>query len=98
MTDTFTYTVGNPPPVAGDDTFSTAEDTAVIGTVVGNDADTAPDSDALGYTLGTGTTNGTLSFNPDGTFTYTPNANFTGTDSFTYTVSDGRSLVVAGLG
>ncbi len=90
VTDTFTYTVGNPPPVAGDDTFSTAEDTAVIGTVVGNDADTAPDSDALGYTLGTGTTNGTLSFNPDGTFTYTPNANFTGTDTFTYTVSDGQ--------
>ena len=90
VTDTFTYTVGNPPPVAGDDTFSTAEDTAVSGTVSGGDADTAPDSDPLGYSLVTGTSNGTLALNPDGTFTYTPTANFNGTDTFTYQVSDGQ--------
>ncbi len=41
-----------------------------------------------------GTTNGTIIFNPDGNFTYTPDSDFTGTDNFIYetceltTVSD----------
>jgi VCBS repeat-containing protein len=79
----------NQPPVANDNAFSTNEDTSLSGNVVGDDTD--GDGDALTATLGTGTTNGTLSLSPNGDFTYTPNANFCGTDSFTYSVSDGTA-------
>src|SRR5690606_1541153 len=37
-----------------------------------------------------GTSNGTLTLNPDGSFLYTPNENFTGEDTFTYRVNDGN--------
>ena len=38
------------------------------------------------YTLSSGTSNGTLTFNPDGTFNYIPNPGFTGNDTFEYQV------------
>jgi len=38
------------------------------------------------YTLTSGTSNGTLTFNPDGTFNYVPNPGFTGNDTFEYEV------------
>jgi len=38
------------------------------------------------YTLISGTSNGTLTFNPDGTFNYLPNVGFTGNDTFQYEV------------
>ena len=88
VSDTFVWTVTNPVPTAGDDAFTTNEDTAFSDTVAGNDSD--PDGDALTYALGTGPANGSIVFNTDGTFTYTPNADFNGTDTFTYTTDDGE--------
>ncbi len=74
---------------AGDDTATTDEDTAVNGTVAGNDSTTS--GGALTYAVATGVSNGTLVLNTDGTYAYTPNANFNGSDSFTYTVTDAAS-------
>ena len=78
--------MSNPTPSAGDDTFSTPQDTALVAVVTANDSD--PDGDALSYTLDTGASNGTASIDSAGQFTYTPNAGYTGPDSFTYTVTD----------
>ncbi|WP_338016066.1 Ig-like domain-containing protein [Meridianimarinicoccus roseus] len=94
-TDTGTVTVDVLPepdvPVAGDDSFTTDEDVALIGaSVTGNDTDA--DGDTLNYSLVTGAANGTLTLNGSGTFDYTPNADFNGTDTFTYEVDDGTGL------
>ncbi|MEL7087662.1 MAG: tandem-95 repeat protein, partial [Planctomycetota bacterium] len=91
-TDTATVTVDvfppNDPPVAGDDSASTQEDTAVVVTVLGNDTD--PDGDPLTVTGASDGSNGTTVVNGNGTVTYTPNAEFSGQDTFTYTVDDGK--------
>ena len=85
---TFTWTVANPAPVAGNDAFSGSEDTAIAGSVLGNDSD--PDGDALSVdtTPVAGPANGTLVLNADGTFVYTPAPDFTGADTFTYRLVD----------
>ena len=88
VTRTFTWTVANPPPVAGNDAVTTAEDTPVGGSVAGNDSD--PDGDPLTYTLVTGPTKGSITFNTDGTYSYQPAPNVSGTDTFVYQVSDGQ--------
>jgi len=77
----------NTPPVAGDDSATTVEDTEVAINVLENDTD--PDGDPISIaSLGT-PGNGTLVDN-DGTVTYTPDDDFNGTDTFTYTISDGN--------
>lgn len=83
----------NHAPVAGNDSFTTDEDTAFSGSVLGNDSDSDGNplhtvSEAKSTTAG-----GTVAIHADGTFTYTPTANFNGTDTFTYTVKDGTSTV-----
>ncbi len=83
----FTWTVGNPPPVAADDAAATNEDTPVTIAVLANDAD--PDGDAL-IIASASAANGSVAINPDGTLTYTPNADFNGTETITYTISDGQ--------
>lgn len=78
-------------PVAADDTYSTAPDTALTVPapgVLGNDTD--GDNDGLTAVLVNNPGNGTLNLNADGSFTYTPNAGFTGSDSFTYQANDGK--------
>ncbi len=86
-TVTITVTpVDDADPIAGADSFTTDEDTAVSGTVAGNDS-VGVDTPATWSKL-TDPSNGTLVFNSDGTFTYTPNADFNGTDGFTYTLTD----------
>lgn len=80
-----TITGTNDAPAAQAASLSTAEDTSTSGIVVATDIDSA----ALTYSLATGVSHGTLSFQADGTYTYAPNANFHGTDGFTYSVSDG---------
>ena len=88
---TVTVAVADPtstPPVAVDDSVTTAEDTPVVIAVLANDSD--PDSDPLSLQSLTQPGHGTLVDNGDGTLTYTPEANFNGADSFTYTVTDGR--------
>ena len=85
-TVTIAVTPVNDPPVAGDDAFSTNEDTALSGSVVANDSDV---EGPLAVSLAAGPANGSLSLNVDGTFTYTPAANFNGADAFSYLVTDG---------
>src|SRR5438094_597516 len=85
-----TMTAVNDAPVAGDDSFTTAEDTALtVGApgVLGNDTDV--DSATLTAVLVAGPSHGTLTLNANGSFTYTPAANFNGSDNFTYQASDG---------
>ncbi len=82
-------TVLNAPPVAQDDSASTAEDTAVTIDVLGNDTD--PNGDALYVVFVGAPSNGTASTNGV-TVTYTPTANWNGIDVFTYTISDTGNL------
>jgi large repetitive protein len=87
VSQTFTWTITNPPPVAANDRATTAEDTLVNIAVRANDLD--PDGDALAITTASAG-NGTVVIKPDGTIDYTPNASFNGTDTITYTISDGN--------
>jgi hypothetical protein len=64
--------------------FTTAEDTAVSGCLIGSDAD----GDALTYSIMTNGAHGAASIGSGNRFTYMPAANFNGSDSFTYTVTD----------
>ena len=75
-------------PIAGDDNFTTNEDTPVSGTVATNDSDV--DGDPLTFTAITNVpaSQGVLVFNPDGTFTFTPAANFNGVLAVNYKVCD----------
>src|SRR5207249_4819768 len=85
-----TITAVNDAPVAANDAFTTAEDTALVVAapgVLGNDTDI--DSATLRSELGPGAAHGTLVLNTNGSFTYTPEAKFNGGDSFTYKANDG---------
>jgi uncharacterized delta-60 repeat protein len=89
-TVSITVNAVNDPPVAGNNAYTTNEDTTLtVATpgVLGNDIDI--DSPTLAAVLATGPMSGTLSLNANGSFTYTPNANFNGGDTFTYRASDG---------
>jgi large repetitive protein len=89
VTQPFSWTVTNPPPVAvNDGPLTTAEDTPIPSiNVRANDSD--PDGDPISV-VSASATNGTVTINPDGTLRYVPNANFNGTDTITYTISDGQ--------
>jgi len=93
-TATVTITVQsvNDAPVAGDDSYSTDEDTALsVGTpgLLGNDSDVESATLSVNTTPVSGPSSGTLTLNSDGSFTYTPSADSNGTDSFTYEALDG---------
>ena len=84
-------TVGgeNDPPVAVDDTATTAEDMAVIVTttvLLANDSD--PDGQTPTVTAVGDPQNGTVVRSGDD-ITFTPAADFSGTATFDYTISDG---------
>ncbi|MEK4721471.1 tandem-95 repeat protein, partial [Priestia sp. FSL W8-0524] len=85
-TVTVIVTPVNDAPTVPNYTFSTQEDSPVVGTVVGTDVDGNP----LSYQLQNGPTNGIAAVNANGTFSYQPNLNFNGTDQFTVLVSDGQ--------
>ncbi len=111
-TDTGTVTVNvspvNDAPVTGDDAKTTAEDTAVVISVLDNDSDVDMDKslnahwelESIGVVI-TGTTlakaaHGSIS--TDGTtITYTPNKDYNGTDTFEYYCSDGEEQVKASV-
>ena len=79
----------NGPPVAEDDSFSTAEDTVVVIDVLANDTDLDGTIDPTSVAIVSDPTNGSLSVDAvTGLVTYTPNADYNGPDSFTYTVAD----------
>lgn len=86
----------NDPPTANPDSYTTAEDTALIvpgagllPTLLANDTDPESVNTSLTTLLVSGPTSGSLTLNGNGTFTYTPATNFNGTATFTYRVSDG---------
>ena len=89
-TTTLTITVGGPsantPPVAGDDTRTTPEDTPAEIAVLANDSDV--DLDTLTVTGWTNGSFGSVSCTTT-RCTYTPSPNASGTDSFTYSIADG---------
>ena len=78
----------NDPPVAGHDTATTDEDTAVTIAVLANDSDV--DDATLSISATTPPAHGSATVNADGTITYTPFPDYNGSDSFTYTVTDGN--------
>ena len=95
-TVTITVTPVNDAPVANNESYSTAEDTALNVTgpgILGNDTDV--DSANLTATKVTDPAHGTVTVNANGSFTYTPNANYNGADSFTYRTSDGTATSTA---
>jgi VCBS repeat-containing protein len=94
-TGTVTITVSgvNDAPVANDDNYTTAEDTAlsVPGPgVLTNDNDI--DGDSFFARSYSGASHGTITLVTDGSFLYTPNANYYGPDSFTYNIEDSHGL------
>ncbi|EED30547.1 hypothetical protein NOR53_504 [gamma proteobacterium NOR5-3] len=91
-TVTITVNPANRAPIAGDDNYSTSEDTTlsvpVFQGLLLNDGD--PDGDITTVATVSNPTRGTLSsLNDDGSFTYVPNPGTSGPDSFTYQLSDG---------
>jgi gliding motility-associated-like protein len=85
-----TINATNDAPTSSADSFSTNEDTDIIGANVGgNDVDV--DGPSSIYTLDSDVSHGTLTLNPDGTFDYDPAANFSGSDHFDYILCDGAS-------
>jgi Big-like domain-containing protein/subtilase family protein len=78
----------NHPPVATDDTATTAEDTAVSIPILANDTD--PDGNTLHVTSVGPASHGTAILDPSGTaIGYTPAADYSGADTFDYAISDG---------
>ncbi len=101
----FRIRVTNVAPVAADDASSDGEDAELSGNVLANDADGAPDGDALAVVaIDAGEVgapieleHGTLTLNADGSWTFVPNwkaeqlaEGETATDRVVYTVSDGQ--------
>jgi large repetitive protein len=88
-TQTFSWSVANPAPIAVNDTALTVnEDTAgTTVNVLANDSD--PDGDPISISSASAT-NGTVVINANGTLTFTPNANYNGAATITYTISDGQ--------
>jgi len=80
-----TVTPVNDAPVANSANVTTAEDTSLLGNAVATDID----SPNLTYSLVSGPSHGTLTFNADGSYVYKPAANYNGSDSFTFRASDG---------
>jgi len=85
--------LSNHPPLAFDDAYVTAPDTAL--TVPPASGVLANDFDGDGGTLTalrvSAPASGAVTLNADGGFTFTPASGFTGTATFTYRASDGSS-------
>ena len=91
--DSITVTINvsnvNDPPVAANDTATTAEDKEVIIRVLDNDTDPDTEKANLRVSVLTQPLNGRARVESDRTITYTPKLNFAGRDPFTYRLSDG---------
>ena len=83
---------GNNPPDANNDSYSTAQDTALNVSapgVLGNDTDSDGDTVTAVPASGATGAGGSYSLSTNGAFTYTPAPGYTGNDSFSYTATDG---------
>jgi hypothetical protein len=90
-----TVTSENDAPNVANDSATTAENTAVTITVLGNDDDVDGTLDVATVTIVDPVDDGATIINADGSVTYTPDNNFDGTDMFTYTVADNLALTSA---
>ena len=77
-------------PNAFNDSFTTAEDSAMALAVLVNDSN--PDGSPLTVSIMTQPSNGSAAVQADGTVLYTPAPDFFGTDYFTYSVADHLGL------
>ena len=84
-TITLTVVPVNDAPVAANGSASGNEDTTITGQASASDVD----SPSLTYSVVSGPSHGTLTFNPNGSYSYAPAANYNGADSFTFKASDG---------
>jgi VCBS repeat-containing protein len=82
----------NDAPVATNDSYSTAEDTALTvaaPAMLANDSDV--DGNALSAVKVNNPTHGSVTLNTNGSFNYTPAPSYNGADSFTYKANDGTA-------
>ena len=80
-------------PIGGDDVFIVTQDeSAILGSLLLNDAD--PDGDSLEIVSFTTPANGSLTQLAPEQFRYTPRTGFAGRDTFQYTVGDGSQTDV----
>ncbi len=87
---TVTITPVNDPPVAVNDSATTAQGTPVTISVLANDTDIDGGSLSLGSV--SDPPHGTAVGNANGTITYTPDAGYNGPDALGYTASDGSAI------
>ncbi len=88
-TVTVTVTPANDPPVAVNDTATTAEDTVATINVLTNDTDV--DGNTLNVATATvPAAQGTVTINADKTLRFTPALNFNGTATISYSINDGN--------
>ena len=95
----FTITLAELPPVAGDDAYSTTLGSVLTvdaaNGVLANDADVNSTTlTATPQTTTSGLLGGTFSLAADGSFTYAPGL-LSGIDTFTYTITDGNGQTAA---
>ncbi|MGH1491262.1 MAG: M14 family zinc carboxypeptidase [Acidimicrobiales bacterium] len=76
--------VDNDPPVADNQSVSTAEDSSTSVVLTGSD----PDDDPITFSVVGGPNNGTLSGTAPN-LTYSPDADYSGSDSFSFVANDG---------
>ncbi|WP_336775813.1 Ig-like domain-containing protein [Paenibacillus sp. MMO-58] len=81
-----TVTSVNDAPTADASSKTTPEDTALNGSVSGQDVENS----TLTYTVVTEPAHGDLVLTPNGTYTYTPDKDYNGPDSFTFKANDGE--------
>jgi large repetitive protein len=82
----------NDPPFAGNDSYTTNEDTPLAIAspgVLANDTDI--DGNPLSAILVAAPTHGSVTLNVNGSFLYTPASDYNGPDSFTYRANDGAA-------
>jgi VCBS repeat-containing protein len=84
-TASLTFMLDTIAPVALAGSADGNEDTAVTGTLIASDADSA----SLTYSRVANAAHGNVTVHADGTFSYTPNADFNGSDSFGFKANDG---------
>ncbi len=88
-TVTVTVTAVNDPPIAGDDSATTDEDTMVSVAVLTNDDDPVEGDTLSISSVTTPPANGSTLIS-GANIEYTPNPNFNGADSFVYEIDDGN--------